>query len=359
MRKDQDEKMQFQNTARGHMFATTMTGTTGFGGNFIVVDDPHNTAGAESEATRMESINFFDRTLTTRLNDKFRDVIVIVMQRLHIEDLTGHVLKHGGWEHLCLQGVAEEAKTITFPTSGRIVTRNDGDLLWPEREGPKQIEEARVSLTPYGFAGQYQQRPVPPGGKLFKTEWFQFFDAIRFLDEYRAARITGGQSKFERVVQSWDCAAKTGQRNDYSVCTTWIVTSSGYYLVDRYKDRVEFPDLKAAAIRLASQWNPDAIIIEDASNGQPLIQEFRTTVLPIVPFKPGSRDKWARANAVTPMVEAKKVFLPAEATWTADFLDTVTSFDSAPHDDDVDSMVQFLSYVRDAGNAWTVEEVLL
>jgi predicted phage terminase large subunit-like protein len=147
-------------------------------------------------------------------------------------------------------------------------------------------------------------------------------------------------------VQSWDTAYKTGSENDFSVGTTWGVADNGYYLLSCWRGRLEFPALKRQMVSLASQYSPAVILVEDKANGQSLIQELKyETALPIRPVAV-DRDKMVRAQAVTPLIEAGKVFLPESAPWIADFLDELAAFPTGVHDDIVDSVSQALNYLH-------------
>jgi len=161
-------------------------------------------------------------------------------------------------------------------------------------------------------------------------------------------------------VQSWDTAFKTGAENDYSVCTTWAVLRNGYYLLALWRGRVDFPELKRRVNVLAEEWHPNQILVEDKASGQSLIQELRCdSRLPIIPVKVDS-DKRARAEAVTPLIEAGKVFLPESAPWVREFVDEMAAFPTGVHDDVVDSTTQALNYVRhQRENQVRVYEVLL
>lgn len=151
---DDNQKTQYTNTHRGRMIATSVGGTaTGKGGDRVVVDDPLNPEEAHSDAKRNEANRQWDQTFSTRLDDKSRGAFVVVMQRLHEDDFTGHILKEGDWTHLCIEGVSETDHDVTFP-SGRIVHRAAGDPLWPERESESQIAQVKKRLGSYGFAGQ-------------------------------------------------------------------------------------------------------------------------------------------------------------------------------------------------------------
>jgi hypothetical protein len=193
---DQNEKSKFVTTARGQRFATSVGGSaTGEGGSILIVDDPLNPLQAASKVMREAANNWFDQTFYSRLDDKENGVIVVVMQRLHAKDLTGHLLAKGSWEHLCLTAVAE---TRTVHDFGRVKkTREAGDLLHPSREGTESIAATKRDMGSYAFAGQYQQRPAPAEGGMCKVHWFQ--------------RYERREEKYLRVVQSWDTAIKASQ----------------------------------------------------------------------------------------------------------------------------------------------------
>lgn len=166
-------------------------------------------------------------------------------------------------------------------------------------------------------------------GAIFKREYWKY---------YREAPWC------EAIGQSWDTGFKDGEENDYSVCTTWGVANNGFYLLHRFKEKLQFPELKKAVITLAAKFNPTYILVEDKASGQSLVQEMqRETRLPVLPFKI-DRDKVARANAVTPIIEAGKVYLPENEPWVFDYTDEMAVFPHGAHDDDVDSTTQFLLY---------------
>jgi hypothetical protein len=199
---DQNVKSEFLNTRRGHMIATSIGGSiTGKGGNRIVVDDPHNPVQAESDAQREAALAYFSRTLSTRLDNKNTDAMVVVMQRLHERDLTAVCLDLG-FTHVCLPAEAENQTRLVFPRSRRVYDRRPGDVLWPEREGPAVLAGQKRQLGSAAYAGQYQQRPAPAGGLIFQPGWWTFYDELPTLDQY---------------AQSWDMAFKDGPRNDYVV----------------------------------------------------------------------------------------------------------------------------------------------
>jgi predicted phage terminase large subunit-like protein len=318
-------KAHWKTSAGGVMYATGSGGSvTGFGagkmrdgfGGAIIIDDPHKASEASSDTMRNSVIDWYQTTLSSRTNNPDTPIIVI-MQRLHESDLAGWLLAGGS---------GEEWKEVVIPAI------NDRDeALWPWKHDIETLRQMERS-SPYVFAGQYMQSPAPLGGGIFKTAWWQWYrpDAA---------------PKFRRVVQSWDTAFKTKEANDYSVCTTWGETDTGFYLLDIWKDKQEFPDLKRTIVSLAAKWRPNAILIEDKASGQSLIQDLRReTRLAIIPITP-TRDKVARANLVTPIIESGRVYLPEGHPESAALVHSASQFPNGAHDDDVDSVTQALTYM--------------
>lgn len=319
----------WKTTAGGVMYATGSDGTiTGFGagkmregfGGAIIIDDPHKAGEAGSDAVRGRVVENFGLTVESRRNSPTTPIIVI-MQRLHESDLSGFLLAGGNgevWEHLMIPAVNEL-----------------DEALWPwkhDRDTLRLMEKA----NPYVFAGQYQQRPAPLGGGIFKTAWWCW---------YRPEAAP----RFKRVIQSWDTAFKTKEANDYSVCTTWGEAENGYYLLDILKDKWEFPELKRIAASHAAKWRPHAVLIEDKASGQSLVQELRQgTKLFVVPVQKGT-DKVTNANAVTPIIESGRVFLPEGHPEVAGLIASHGQFPNGAHDDDVDSVTQALNYLARGG----------
>lgn len=333
---DENQKTRFQTTQKGHRIATSVTGTAiGEGGDFLIVDDPHNPASALSETKRVTALNWFDQSFATRLNNKKEGVIVVVMQRLHQNDLTGHLLEKGGWEHLCIPAECEKK---TFYQIGNFKKNyEEGEILHPERENKEQLNAVKRELGSYAYAGQYQQRPAPAGGGIFKKEDFKYFRTHR---------------RYKRIVQSWDTAYKAAQHNDPSVCTTWGEHEFGYDLLDVKRGRFPYPKLKKLAIEHAEYWSSKrelfaghilfTILIEDKASGQSLIQDMRNeTTFNIEAISPEG-DKLTRAHVVTPQFEAGKVFFLEGAPWLEDYEAELLAFDNGIHDDQVDSTSQFL-----------------
>jgi predicted phage terminase large subunit-like protein len=327
----ENEKFKFVTTKRGFRFATSVGGTaTGEGADFLIVDDPHNPMQAASDIRRNNAINWFDQTFMTRLNDKGRGVVVVVMQRLHVEDLTAHLLaKSSQWELLSLPAIAPAEKIYNYYGARKVLI--EGELLHEARENAEDIERIKEDLGSYGFACQYQQNPMPLEGGMVNLSWFRRYDA---------------PPEHGRIIQSWDTAIKTADNNDYSVCTTWRETDTGYYLIDVMARKMEYPELKRTVISMAERCLPEVVLIEDKASGQSLLQDLqRETKLPALAIG-ASKDKISRFAAVTAMIEAGRVFLPNRAPWLPDYEAQIIGFPNTAHDDMVDSTSQFLNWVR-------------
>jgi predicted phage terminase large subunit-like protein len=340
---EQNQKTLFQNTARGHMLATTMGGQgTGLGGQVLVLDDPHDTEKIISEKERERALHNFDHKLYTRLDDRKAGVIVLVMQRLHTKDLSGHLLDGAGgdrWEHLCIPMEAPDRKVYIFPVSKKQHVREEGELLNPAREGPAEIEEHKERLGSLGYAGQFQQRPVPEGGAIFKSSYFKLWpeDKDRDIEPPRVIR----------TVHSWDCAIKDNETNSYSVCTVWLELDDRFLLRYVWRKRVEFPEMLRAMHELAALFPPDCILIEDKASGQSAIQELRNLKLPVIAIDV-DRDKTARARAAAPTAEAGKVWIMRDAPWARLYLDELCNFPKSEFTDQVDSTTQFINYAKNS-----------
>jgi hypothetical protein len=169
---DANLKTDFSNTQRGHMIATSVgASATGRGGNFLICDDLINPEQADSDAQRARAIRWFDETFSTRQDDKKAGRMMIIEQRTHAADLTGHLLAEQGWFHIALPAIAERKTIVTFPRSGHQVVREEGDVLWPAREDRAELNAAKQRLGSFAFQAQYQQDPTAREGNLIKREW--------------------------------------------------------------------------------------------------------------------------------------------------------------------------------------------
>jgi predicted phage terminase large subunit-like protein len=342
---DQNLKTQYQNTARGTMVSTSVGASVmGLNADYIVIDDPHDPERVLSEPVREQALRWYDQQLSTRLNDPKTGVIVLIMQRLHQADLTGHVKEHGGWTHLTLPFEAVRDETITFPLSGRTLHRTKGDLLHPERFGADWLARARPILGSWGVAGQLQQDPVPEGGGIFKRDWWHFWGA-----PCPKCGVTHGlPSRFDEIVQSWDMSFKDTEGADFVSGQAWGRRGGDFFLLHRVSDRMNLPATIAAVeafdAQVRSRW-PEGMLklVEDKANG-PAVLATLTHRLPGLLAVDPAGGKVARAQAVSPIVEAGNAYLPSPtvAPWCGDMFEQLAAFPKGAHDDDVDAMTQAL-----------------
>ena len=333
---DKNTEMNFVTNERGYRYSTSVGGTlTGRGGNTIIIDDALKPGDALSKTKRQGANDWFDQTCYSRLDDKANDVIIIIMQRLHIEDLAGHVLQSDGWTHLNLPAIADDEKPIPIGFD-RTYARGAGELLHPAREPQAVLDDLKSRLGSYQFSAQYQQNPIPEDGEVIHWNWFQWFDSVSKGRNYR-------------IVQSWDTASKPEEHHDYSVCTTWLIKGNEYYLLHILRERLDYPTLKRRIIKHAKDCKARVILIEDKGSGTGLIQDLRRERNSGIP-KPiavvPKQDKFTRMQIQTAKIEAGQVFLPRGKEWLADFRDEVLQFPNGRYDDQVDSMAQFLNWAE-------------
>lgn len=294
----------------------------------LILDDPLKPDDARSEVTREFINKRLSGTLHSRRNHK-KVPMVIVMQRLHVDDPSGYALDG--------KIMGDEFYHLKLPAI------HDGKPLWPYKHEMNQLKAMELADRTV-FAGQYMQEPYVIGGEVFNLEPCHRFH-------------TPPEDKQMRV-HSWDTAYKADQHNDPSCCTIWDVTPSLYYLVDEVHGRWEYPELKRRVIELAERDKPDAILIEDKASGQSLIQELKTaTRLPVIAIKPDA-DKHTRARTAAAFFDAQKVALPESAPWLAAWEAELIAFPNAKHDDRVDSTSQFLRYMRDKSDGGAFARML-
>jgi len=232
---------EFITTRHGYRLATSIGGVlTGRGADIIMIDDPLKPEEALSKVQRQACNQWFVHTLYSRLNDKRSGAIVIIMQRLHEDDLVGHVLAQEPWEVLSFPAIAEadEAHQVETIWGPRCFRRRQGEALHPDREPLETLERIRRTIGEYNFAGQFQQSPAPLGGGLVKAEWFQ---------RYRETELP---ERFDRIVQSWDTANKVTELSDFSVCTTWGLKGKHLFLLALFRRRLEYPAPKRAVLAI-------------------------------------------------------------------------------------------------------------
>jgi len=320
----------------GYRFSTSVEGVlTGRGGDIIIIDDPLKADDALSD-TRRRSVNeWFDNTLISRLNNREVGAIIIVMQRLHADDLVAHAQENEDWDVLCFPAIAEEDESYSFPTpyGRRQVDRKAGDALHPALFSKASLEAQRRAMTDYNFAAQYQQNPQPPSGVIVKREWLRFYD------------LSGKPSRFDQVLQSWDTANKDTELANFSVCTTWGIKDRLLYLLDVFRKKLDFPELKRSIRELANLHQAKIVLIEDKASGTSLLQELRADNFSIAQAAPNiDGDKVMRLRAQTAKIAGGFVLFPKEAAWLDIYLRELLSFPNSPNDDQVDSTVFALAW---------------
>ena len=343
---DQDTKTEFSNDKRGHMIATSMHGTaTGKGGDILIVDDPHDTTIAESDVQRTATIQAFDHKFTTRLDNKKDGAIIIVMQRLHPKDLTGHLMAQGGWTQLKLPAEAEEYVKHVFPVSGKYVERDKGEILHPEREGEPELTQMKRALGSQGYAGQYQQRPSAAEGAIIKRAWIKFYTEL--------------PARLDLIIQSWDCAFKDSKDSDFVAGQVWGKYGADKYLIDRVKDKMDLP-ATMNAIRTMTAKHPKTYrkLVEDKANGPAVMQLLTREIPGLIPVEPNG-SKEARVHSIAPDWEAGNIWLPhpSIAPWIHDYIEEIVTFPKSVNDDEIDSTSQAVIDLR--SNSFDFSEKLI
>lgn len=344
---DQNVKSRYENDKGGHRICTAPdAGATGEGGLRVMVDDPHNVKQIESDTIRQAQIDWWNKTMSSRLNDQKRGARIVIMQRIHERDLTGDLLEKGGWEHLCLPTICEKKHPYLSKTSLHFVDpRAEGELLCPEHFDQAAVAEARIAQGSYGFDGQHQQRPRPAEGGIFKEEWFRLWDE------------TTVPPTWDRVIQSWDLSFKGDDNRtthaaevqrvadpSYVHGSVWGIKGANVYLLDERHRQADFFQAILLILGLSEAW-PEATrkLYEDKANGPAMQSMLTDKIVGLIPVEPQG-SKVQRARACQPIVEAGNVFVPDPRMypWARRWLDEVCGFPFAKHNDRVDTLTQML-----------------
>lgn len=337
---DQNVKTEFQNNKRGHMIASSMHGAaTGKGCDIEVIDDPHDPDHAYRDTTRDSDVRQFDGKLRTRLDDPETGQIIVVMQRLHTKDLSGHVLKteRDEWTWVRIPAIAPTRVVIRFPISGRTKVRESGDVMNPKRYSATTLHALRRSMGEYNFAGQFQQRPSPATGGILKRKWWKYF--------------TVEPDHYDRELISVDCAFKDTAQSAFVCMQAWGKRKANFYKRREIHDRLDFLGTLEALRQLHYAYPNAEIIVEDKANGPAVICSLQNEIPGIVAYTP--RDsKEGRARAVSKYARAGNVFLPDPETepvtddpdypTTLGFIEQAAAFPKGDFKDRVDAFSQAL-----------------
>ncbi len=358
MAEDQNLKAEFVNDKRGHMLALGMGGSsTGKGADVVVADDAHNPEEAASDSVREGQVDFFRTSMTTRLNDKKNGKIVIVMQRLHVKDLSGYAIEQG-YHHLCLPATVAERKVISIPGSKKKYIREAGSILWPEREDEAALASIKRQMGSFAYAGQYMQSPAPEGGGRFKTDNCRSW----VMDDSHQAyflKTPGGGNRIVPVDQcsrfaTLDIAGtkkKIGNDPDYSVLQIWDITPDyDMVLVEQWRDRVETPELIRQVTRLCRQYEAEFLITEKNGLGLPIVQTIRQKGIAVRGIQQNV-EKTIRAGTAEIRHENGAVYFPEHALWRADLEHELALWPVGQFDDQIDALALAASYVQRIGGA--------
>jgi len=353
---DQNTKARFDNDRTGCRIATSVGGTaTGEGGDRVVVDDPHNVTHRDSDRKRIATLEWWDQTMTTRLNDPAKGAKVIVMQRVHERDLSGHVLSQGGYVHLCLPAEFEPTRRCIIQLdnfSFEDERTEPGALLWPERVGPAQIADFKLRLGPRGYAGQFQQRPAPASGSRFERSWFRYYRKTRnryeLLDHASARVIEIDKCNRFAVMDPAGTEPEQNKRPCYTVIQVWDVTPDAPYemlLVHQYRKQVQTPEAAEAAAKIVKEFEPNFIGVEKDGLGLGIVQTLKQQGLTVKPIKArGSKE--ARSETAEIRMHAGQVWFPEKAPYLFDLEHELLHFPLGEFSDQVDALSHAAIYVN-------------
>lgn len=406
---DQSAKTKFENTATGFREAVAFESMTGSRGDIVILDDPHSVDSAMSDAQRESTITTFLEALPTRLNNPEHSSIIVIMQRLHEQDVSGVILeKNLPYTHLMLPQEFDPNRKCTTEIGFEDPREDEGELLFPERFPREVVERDKQVLGPYGYAGQFQQSPAPRGGGIVKREWWQLYDDA----EARSQGVpnAGRYPPMDFIIASLDPAYTEKQENDPSALTVWGIfqrggsqarriltqkgdiseviddrdTIPGVMLMHAWAKRLPIhgPEILrepgetdiAYKLRQKASWglvehiidtcnryNIDKLLIEAKGPGLSVAQEIkrlnRTTTWNVELVNPGNADKVARAYAVQPVFSSGAVYAP-DKSWAEAVITEWEQFPRGKHDDLVDSTTQVLRYMRERNLLKRPEEVV-
>jgi predicted phage terminase large subunit-like protein len=317
----------------GYRLTTSTEGTlTGRGGDPIIIDDPMNAKDGYSKTNREAAKSWYSSTLVSRLDDPSAGAIVIIMQRLHEDDLVGYVMQLDDWDVLNLPAVAPDDIKIAL-SDNTSYTWKKGELLHEARLPASTLKTLKQTMGSDIFNAQILQAPVPESGNSLKRHWLKYYD------------VAPVPQQGDYVVQSWDTAMKTGPANDYSVCLTFQVCNKNeYYLLDVFRERLEFQDLLKVVLPQAQKFRAKTVLVEEQVSGIPFVQMAKKLGVQGLLGIKHRADKQTRVRSAIPKIEGGSLLLPKSASWLENFLLEYLAFPNAKHDDQIDAMSQFLNW---------------
>ena len=333
-----NEKNKFCTTYNGFRFATSVNGTlTGEGGDILIADDPHNPVNIYSKQSRKKVIDWFRSVFSSRLNNKNEGAIIVIMQRLHTDDLSGYIFSHNvnkEWFCINLPAIAEE-ETRYYLFDKLYKIRKVGNILHQKMENKNILENVRTEIGEYNFMAQYQQTPISVDGNMIKKSWLHYFELNDLVNLY---------SKKDKIYYvSIDCASGIGTENDFTAISVFIVDNQKFYLCEVFRVKLSYPELKLKVISIIDKYVPKAVLIEDKSNGSSLIQDLQKSYYNIIPIKP-TKSKECRVNDVLTVLENRCLLIAKNQSWNQELEVELLSFPAVKHDDQVDSISQFINW---------------
>lgn len=383
--RDQNEKLNFVNSAQGFRIATAITSLTGIRGDRVIIDDPHSVDSAASEAMRETEVNTFLEAIPTRLTSPIESAIVVIMQRLHEADVSGVILdKQLGYDHIMLPMRYDPIRARPTMLGIEDPRQEEGELLFPARFPMEVVDRDERSMGPYATAGQHQQEPAPRGGEVIKASWWETW-------------IEDGYPPFDYVVASLDTAYTTKQENDFSAFTIWGVFSSDYspmrpenfvnargrfktnadeaarfdegvrirdlldhnpesvprvMLVGAWQEKLELSALVEKVASSCRKFKVDKLLVEGKASGLSVAQEIRrlhgNEDWGVQIINPGSLDKLARVYSIQHLFSEGMIYAP-DRTWADMVIRQCEVFPKGKNDDLVDTVSQALRHLRETG----------
>lgn len=331
---DQNSKSKFCTINGGFRLSTSIAGSViGEGGDILICDDPLAPTQANSRLYRDKAYDWFMESFSTRLDNKKQGIKLIVMQRLHDDDLCGRIIREMGdfWKIVVIPAISDQE--LVFHTENFSKIMHKGELLNEAQEGKEQLDIMEKQLGVSAFSAQYLQKPIPESGNILQKEWLQFYDEL--------------PNEQGLIVQSWDLAFTENINSDYSVCTTWQIISDKLYLLDVLRVKKEFVGLMKEFKNNYQKWQANLVIVEDSVASKSFIQNVRATFECNIKTSRPKGDKVTRLAITSPIFEAKRVYLPKSVAWLADYMIELMQFPHVRHDDQVDSTSQFLLHINE------------
>lgn len=326
-------QLDWETTEGGYRFATSVGGSVlGRGADLIILDDPNKAQEIFSRVARERVINAWDKIISTRLNHPKKGAIICVMQRLHEQDLAGHMLAQDDYRQIIIPAIAVEEERWDLG-NGRIHVRTEGMPIQPERMDHAELERQKQIMGGLAFAAQYQQQPVPDDGVVIRRSWLRFYEEA--------------PQEFETTIISWDTASTLGETSDWSVGTVWGVAQGEFYLREVIREKMQSPELTHLIEDTHCQYRADLTLVEDGDLGRAIVQSLRSNSIHCRPtlVKP-KLAKIERMQACAVLFETGKVLLPNSVSWLATYQEELLGFPNARHDDQVDSTSQALGWFQ-------------